>query len=47
LRVLSDQLHLFLLRYLGCGWFWLVSYDRRFVIYSFVYRSTILIFICI
>ena len=47
LRVLSDQLHLFLLRYLGCGWFWWVSYDRRFVIYSFVYRCTILIFICI
>ena len=45
LRMLSDQLHLFLLRYLRL--LWSVFDGGRFVIYSFIRRSTILIFICI
>jgi hypothetical protein len=43
LRVLSDQLHLFLLRYLG--WVRCIFQDARFVIYSFIHRSTILDFL--
>ena len=46
--VLSDQLHLFLLRYLGCGGMrWVFDDDSRLFIYSFARRSTLLIFKCI